>query len=216
MIKATIAQFAALREALGPDVELCFDIHTRLDPADALYLCNAVEEYRPFFMEDPLRSETPEAFGMFRQRTRVPLAAGEQFTSKWQFRQMIEHDWIDYCRVDLCLVGGISEARKVAGWCEAHYINMVVHNPLGPVSSAACLQFNLATPNFSVQEQPRKPIDILPDVVPVQSVWEDGYLLPPTGPGLGIVFDREAAKKRPFRMSELPQLRREDGSFTNW
>ena len=146
----------------------------------------------------------------------MPIAAGEQFTSKWQFRQLIERDWIDYCRVDLCLAGGITEAKKIAGWCEAHYIKMAVHNPLGPVSSAACLQFNLSVPNFAVQEQPRKPIDILPEVVPVQPEWDDGYLLPPTAPGLGIEFDREAAKKFPFQMTELPQLRRLDGSFTNW
>jgi len=90
-----------------------------------------------------------------------------------------------------------------------------VHNPLGPVSSAACLQFNLAVPNFGVQEQPTKP-GMLADVVPVQAEWKDGYLLPPTRPGLGIEFDRDAARKHPFQMAELPHLRREDGSFTNW
>ncbi|MCC6704513.1 MAG: mandelate racemase/muconate lactonizing enzyme family protein [Thermomicrobiales bacterium] len=215
-IKAAIKQFEAVREALGDDIEICFDIHTRLDLPDALYLCKEVEQYRPFFMEDPLRSEAPGAFAQLRGRTTVPLAAGEQFTSKYQFRELIENDWIDYCRIDLCLAGGITEARKVAGWCEAHYIKMAVHNPLGPVSSAACLQFNLATSNFAVQEQPRKPSEIIPDIAPVQPVWEDGYLLPPTAPGLGVEIDREAAKKHPFQMAMIPQLRRVDGSFTNW
>ncbi len=91
-----------------------------------------------------------------------------------------------------------------------------MHNPLGPISSAACLQLNLATSNFGVQEQPRKPGTTITDIVPVQPEWEDGYLLPPTAPGLGIEFDREAAKKNPFRMTDLPRLRRLDGSFTNW
>src|SRR5690606_15868577 len=99
---------------------------------------------------------------------------------------------------------------------ETHYIKLVTHNPLGPVSSAACLQLNLATSNFGVQEQPRATGTVLTDVVPVQPEWKDGYLLPPTIPGLGVEFDREAAKKSPFRMAELPQYRREDGSFTNW
>lgn len=215
-IKATLKQFEAVRNALGDDIEICFDVHTRLDLPDALYLCKETEQYRPFFIEDPLRSEAPEAFGQLRGRTTVPLAAGEQFTSKYQFRPLIENDWIDYCRVDLCLAGGITEAKKIAGWCEAHYIKMVVHNPLGPVSSAACLQFNLATSNFAVQEQPRKPSEIIPEIAPVQPVWEDGYLLPPTAPGLGVEIDREAAKKYPFQMASLPQLRRLDGSFTNW
>jgi galactonate dehydratase len=215
-VRATIRQFEAVRLAVGDEIELCFDVHTRLDMPESLTMSREVEQYRPFFIEDPLRSEAPEAFAQYRTRTSVPLAAGEQYTSKWQFRQIIENDWIDFCRIDLCLAGGITEARKVAGWCEAHYIKMAVHNPLGPVSSAACLQFNLATSNFAVQEQPRKPSEIIPEVVPVQPEWKDGYLLPPTLPGLGIVFDREAAKKFPFRMTELPQLRLADGSFTNW
>ena len=93
---------------------------------------------------------------------------------------------------------------------------MAVHNPLGPVATAACLQFNLAISNFAVQEQPAKPGTALTDIVPNQPVWEDGYLLAPTGPGLGIEFDRQAAAARPFKMQEFAHLRREDGSFTNW
>ncbi|MEZ4626514.1 MAG: mandelate racemase/muconate lactonizing enzyme family protein, partial [Thermomicrobiales bacterium] len=116
-VKAALAQFEAVRDAFGDDLEICFDVHTRLDLPDALYLCKQTEQYRPFFIEDPLRSEAPEAFAQLRGRTTVPLAAGEQFTSKYQFRALIENDWIDYCRVDLCLAGGITEAKKVAGWC---------------------------------------------------------------------------------------------------
>ena len=160
----------------------------------------------PFFIEDPLRSENPDSFKTLRPRTSVPLAAGEQFSSKWEFRQLIEEEWIDYARIDLCLAGGITEAKKIAGWCETHYIKIAVHNPLSPVSSAACLHLNLSCPNFAVQEQPRKTGTILTDVVPVQPIWEDGYLLAPTTPGLGIEFDREAAKAHPFRMTELPQV----------
>jgi L-alanine-DL-glutamate epimerase-like enolase superfamily enzyme len=215
-IRTSLDQFEAIRAALGEEIELVFDVHTRLDLADALQLCRASEPYRPYFIEDPLRAENPDAFKMLRPRTTVPLAAGEQFTSKWQFRQLIEEEWIDYARIDLCLVGGITEAKKIAGWCETHYIKLAVHNPLGPVSSAACLHLNLACPNVGVQEQPRKPGEVLPDVVPLQPIWEDGYLLPPTAPGLGVEFDREAAARHPFQLTELPQLRRVDGSFTNW
>ena len=215
-VNAAIEQFAAVREAIGDEIEICFDVHTRLDLADALWLCREVERFRPFFIEDPLRSENPDSFKTLRPRTVVPLAAGEQFSSKWEFRQLIEEELIDYARIDLCIVGGFTEARKIAGWCETHYIALAVHNPLGPVSSAACLQLNLATPNFAVQEQPRATGTVLTDVVPVQPEWRDGYLWPSDRPGLGIEFDREAAKAHPFRMTDLPQLRREDGSFTNW
>lgn len=215
-VLAAIEQFRAVREAVGDGIELCFDVHTRLDLPDVLWLCQEVESIRPFFIEDPLRSENPDSFKTLRPRTTVPLAAGEQFSSKWEFRQLIEEEWIDYARIDLCIAGGFTEARKIAGWCETHYIKLAVHNPLGPVSSAACLQLNLATPNFGVQEQPRRPGTVLTDVVPVQPEWEDGYLLPPTAPGLGIEFDREAAKKNPYQPRDLHNLRRLDGSFTNW
>jgi len=215
-VLAAIEQFQAVREAVGDEIELTFDVHTRLDLPDVLWLCREVELFRPFFIEDPLRCENPDSFKTLRPRTSVPLAAGEQFSSKWEFRQLIEEEWIDYARVDLCIVGGFTEAKKIAGWCETHYIKLAVHNPLGPVSTAACLQLNLACPNFGVQEQPARPGTVLADVVPVQPEWEDGYLLPSERPGLGIEFDREAAKKHPFQMTEPPHLHRADGSVTNW
>jgi L-alanine-DL-glutamate epimerase-like enolase superfamily enzyme len=215
-MKTAIEQFAAVRDAVGDEIEITFDIHTRLDQRDSVYLCNELEPFRPYFIEDPVRSESMQALRAVRAGTNVPIAGGEQFTSKWQFRQIIEEDLIDFARIDLCLAGGFSESRKIAGWCETHYIPLAVHNPLGPVSSAACLQLNLATSNFAVQEQPRMPGTMLADVVPVQIPWEDGYLLPPDRPGLGIEFDRDAALAHPFQLTEIPHLHRADGSFTNW
>jgi len=216
VIPEAIRAFEALRTALGDQVELCFDIHTRLDPPDAIRLCNAVEPYRPFFMEDPIRSESMQSLRVVREHVNTPLAVGEQFASKWEFRQVIEEELTDYARIDLCIVGGITEAKKVAGWCETHYIKLATHNPLGPVSTAACLQLNLSCNNVGVQEQPRRPGTVLTDVVPVQPEWADGYLLPPARPGLGVEFDRDAAKAHPFQMAELPHLRRADGAVTNW
>ncbi len=215
-IQQSIEQFDALRDAVGDEIELCFDIHTRLTPPEAIQLCREVEPYRPYFMEDPIRSESPQAFHMLRSKIHVPLAIGEQFASKWDFRELIDHDLMDYARIDLCIAGGITEGKKIAGWCEGHYIDVAVHNPLGPVATAACVQFNLAIPNFAVQEQPREPGLALTDVVGNQPVFEDGYILAPTHPGLGVTFDREAAKAHPFRMTELPHLHRADGGFTNW
>lgn len=215
-VRAALAQFEAVRDAVGEEIEICFDIHTRLDPADATLLCRHVEPYRPFFMEDPIRSENPSTFHLLRSKIAVPLAAGEQFAGKWQFRELIEKELIDYARVDLCIVGGLTEARKIAGWCETHYVKLAVHNPLGPVSTAACLHLNLATSNFGVQEQARRPGTTLTDVFPLQVEWQDGYLLPPERPGLGVTLDRRAARARPFDMRHLPQLRRLDGSVTNW
>jgi galactonate dehydratase len=215
-VRQSLREFEAVRAAVGEEVEICFDVHTRLDPPDAIRLCRAAEQFKPFFVEDPLRSESPYSLRLVRQQTAVPLAVGEQFASKWEFREVIEAELADYARIDLCIAGGITEARKIAGWCETHYIKLATHNPLGPVSSAACLHLNLATSNFGVQEQPQRPGVLLPDVVPVQVPWEDGYLLPPTEPGLGIAFDREAARRHPYQDRPPARLRREDGSFTNW
>ena len=217
-IRRAVDEFEALRAALGDEVGLCFDVHTRLSPPDAIRLCRQVAPYHPFFIEDPIRSESPQAFHLLRGKIDVPLAAGEQFASKWEFRELIDHDLIDYARVDLCIAGGLTEGRKIAGWCEAHYIDMAVHNPLGPVSTAACLHLNLAVPNFAVQEQPRHPgPGVLADeIVGHQPIWEDGSLRANDRPGLGLTFDREAAAASPARMGDPPRLRRLDGSFTNW
>ena len=215
-VRESIKMVEAVREALGEEIEICFDVHTRLDPADVIRFCRAVEPYHPFFIEDPIRSENAASFHHLRRHVSVPLAAGEQYASKWEFRELIENDLIDYARTDLCIVGGITEAKKVAGWAETHYIKLATHNPLGPVSSAACLALNLASNNVGVMEQPQQPGTALTNVVPVQMTWEDGYLLPPERPGLGVVFDREAAARLPCRPVPRDHLHREDGSFTNW
>jgi galactonate dehydratase len=216
MVRLALEQFAAVREAVGEDVELLLDVHTRLDLADAVRLCREAEPFHPFFIEDPLRSEHLDAYGLLRPRTAVPIAAGEQLASKWEFRPLIENGWIDVARIDLGIAGGLTEAKKIAAMAEAHHIRVAVHNPLGPVSTAACLHLNLAIPNFAVQEQPSRPGGSLTDVVTGQPQWSDGCLLPPTGPGLGVEFDREAARRHPYRPTELPTLYRDDGALTNW
>jgi len=211
-----IEQFEAIRGAVGDKIEICYDIHTRLSPPDALWFCKEAEQYRPYFIEDPLRSEYTQAYRNLRSQTSVPLAFGEQYSSKWDFRQAIEEDLFDYARIDVCICGGLTEAKKIAGWCETHYIDIVVHNPIGPVATAACLHLNLSLPNFGVQETPHRPGESMPDVVTGLPEWKDGYLLPPDKPGLGFEFDREAIKKYPYTQPDRPELHRVDGSFTNW
>lgn len=215
-VRRAVKEFEAVRNAVGDEIELCMDVHTRVNLADAVTLCREVEPFRPFFMEDPLRVENPQSYRQLRNRTTVPLAVGEQYSSKWEFRQIIEEELTDYARIDLCVCGGITEAKKIAGWCETHYIDLAVHNPIGPVATSAFLHLCLSCPNFAVQELPRRPGESMPDVVLNQPQWQDGYLLPPTQAGLGIEFDREAIKEYPFEITELPHLRRADGSVTNW
>ncbi|MBM3216296.1 galactonate dehydratase [Candidatus Poribacteria bacterium] len=215
-ILTAIRQVEAVREALGDEIEITLDVHTRLDPPHVIQLCRAIEPYRPFFIEDPLRAESPGAYHALARHVHVPLAVGEQWTSKWDFRELIEEDLMHYCRVDLCIAGGITEAVKIARWCEAHYINLAPHNPLGPVSTAAELHLCLASSNVGVLELPRKPGNTLPDVFPTQMTWEEGHLLAPSAPGLGIEFDLEAAERHPYQEVHAPILRRIDGALTNW
>jgi len=212
----TIEAFRVLREELGDEVELAFDAHTRMSLPDAVRLCRGVEPYRPMFIEDPLRSEHPEGYRRLREQSPVPLAAGEQFESKWQFRPLIEEELIDYARIDLCIAAGLTEAKKIASWCETHMIDVAVHNPIGPVSTAACLHFNMATSNMLVQELPRRPGESMASVIRSEHRWEKGWLHASDAPGLGLDVDWEAFDAFPFSHQNLPMLRRADGSFTNW
>ena len=141
---------------------------------------------------------------------------GEQYATKWEFREPIENDWIDFARIDVCNVGGLTEARKIAGWCETHYLPIAPHNPLGPVSTAACLHLDLATSNFAVQECARIPGEVLAELFPVQIPFKDGHLLPPTLPGLGVEFNESAVADFPPVAGDCPRLSRPDGAFTNW
>ena len=215
-VRFGIEQVKAVREALGDEIEICVDVHTRLDPAAVIQFCKGVEEYRPFFIEDPIRSESSESLRLVRQQTSVPIAVGEQWAGKWAFRQVIEEELTDYARIDLCIAGGLTEARKIAGWCETHYIYLAPHNPLGPVSTAACLHLCLASSLVGVQECPRPPGTAHTDVFPVQVPFDNGHLLVPDAPGLGVEFDEEAAVEGEPRAGKGIWYWREDGSFTNW
>ena len=210
-------QIATIREAIGPDIQICFDMHTRLDTAHAVALCKAVEPYRPFFMEDPLRSENPASYRTLSKHVSLPIAAGEQWSTKWPFREVIEEELINYARIDLCIVGGITEALKITHWAETHYIDIVPHNPLGPVSAAACVALCMASTNVGVQEMPRRPGSYATDLFPKQIEWEGGYAWCPDEPGMGVDFNEELALSSIVDPTGWPpQLRRNDGSFTNW
>lgn len=216
-VRACLRTLAAVRAEFGDELELCVDVHTRLDPADARRFCRAAEDFAPFFIEDALRSERPDAYARLRAQTSAPLAAGEQWHGKWGFQAAIEQELIDYARIDLCLVGGMTEALKIAHWAETHWIQLAPHNPLGPVSSAAGAQLSLASSNAGVLEMARPPGTALIDVFPVQTPFADGCALPTDRPGWGLEFDAAAARRYPPPPTGFaPLLKRRDGAFTNW
>ena len=216
-ITTTVDQVAAVREAVGDDIGICLDVHTRLDTAHAIDLCTRLTPYKPFFVEDPIRSENRQSYRTLATHVSLPLAAGEQWSSKWDFREVIENELIRYARIDLCTVGGITEALKITGWCETHYIDIVPHNPLGPVSAAAGIALCMASTNVGVQEMPRAPGSYARDLFPEQIEWKDGYAWCGDTPGLGVELNEDLAhaNKAPLN-SWPPVLSRPDGALNNW
>jgi galactonate dehydratase len=211
-----VTQIYAVRDAIGQDLELMVDLHTRLSPEEGVLFCKEVEAARMYAVEDPIRSERPDGYRRIRAQTSVPIAAGEQWSGKWEFREPIENEWIDFARADICITGGISEVRKIAALAEVHAIKMLLHNPLGPICTAASLHIDLSCDNAGPQEVLFAP-DILPDVLQCDFAMQDGVrLTAPTQPGLGVTFNAEAAKNFPADMTEPPHFHRPDGSFTNY
>jgi L-alanine-DL-glutamate epimerase-like enolase superfamily enzyme len=215
-LRGSVDFMAALREAVGPDIQIIFEAHTRLNPPQAIELCNGLEAYRPFYVEDPIRSENPASFAHLRAHTNVALGTGEQLHDKWTFRELIERELVDYLRIDICHTGGISEGKKIAAMGEVHYQELACHYTASPVSTAAMLHLNLSVPNCAVQEFAPTG-GLLADIIQVQWKLEDGYLAKPEAPGLGVDIDEEAAAAHPPSFpDEPPHWRRPDGSVNDW
>ncbi len=225
-IPLTAHWLTKVREECGSELVLGIDYHHRLSIAETASFCQRMPAGTLDFLEEPIRDETPEAYAALRKLTPVPFAVGEEFASKWQFLPYIEQHLTDFARVDICNVGGFTEAMKVAGWAEAHYIDLMPHNPLGPVCTAATIHLAAAVPNFAWLEVRVTPTENLyygaagvndADLLfPVQPQL-DGTVFPvPTAPGLGIEIDEERAQAQEWRFWEAPHWRRPDGSVTNW
>ena len=215
-LRDSVELFHRVRGAVGDEVELILDVHTRLDPPEALTLCREIEAARPYFVEDPLRCENPDSYRMLRARTGVPLAAGEQYGSKWEFRTLIEGDLIDYARVDIGVAAGLTEAKKIAAMAETHHIKLATHNPLGPVTAASSLQLNLACPNVAIQEHQTDPDPEIAALFTARPTIVPGRVEMSELPGIGVDIDREAARRYQATAAERPHLRAADGAFTNW
>jgi galactonate dehydratase len=209
------------REALGGAVVLGVDYHHRLSVAEAASFCQKMPSGTLDFLEEPIRDETPEAYEALRRLTDIPFAIGEEFASKWQFLPYVERDIHQFNRIDVCNVGGLTEAMKVAGWSEAHYVDMMPHNPLGPICTAATIHFSAAVANFAWLETRASPGELYhgfdnADIFVTQprlngAVYEVG-----DAPGLGVEVDEALVKQQEFKFWEAPHLRRTDGSVTNW
>jgi len=219
-IGVTAQWLAKLREAVGPTPVLGIDYHHRLSVAEAASFCQRMPSGTLDFLEEPIRDETPEAYESLRSMVDVPFAIGEEFASKWQFLPYIERGITNFARIDVCNVGGLTESIKVAGLAEAHYIDLMPHNPLGPICTAATVHLGAAVPNFSWLElrvTPGEAGNRYDDAIfPNQLKLQGTGIAVPDVPGLGVEVDEEFIKRQSFKFWEAPHLRRRDGSVTNW
>lgn len=223
-VRKSIADAAAvlieLRGELGHEIVLGIDFHHRLTVAETASFCQKLPPGTLDFIEDPIRHETPDAYETLRKMVDVPFAIGEECASKWDFMRYIEEGITSFARIDVCNVGGLTESMKVASAAETHYIDVMPHDPLGPVCSAATIQFAAAIPNFAWCEVSPYEGRGHPDLARI-------FINPPTesngvyevshAPGHGVDINEEQLEDvSAFKFWEAPRMKKPDGSFTNW
>ncbi|MEM6963915.1 MAG: mandelate racemase/muconate lactonizing enzyme family protein [Bacteroidota bacterium] len=209
-----------LRKEVGKDVTIGIDYHTRLSIPETVSFMQKMPVGTLDFIEEPIRDENPTAYEALRKMVNVPFAIGEEFSSKWQFLPFLQKNITQFVRLDVCNVGGLTEAKKVAALAEAHYIDLMPHNPLGPICTAASIHLAAACPNFAWLEEINTPAEQAgtndTTFYPVQPQLEGTRYVVPDKPGLGVEFNETLAEREAFKLLEVPRLRRTDGSFTNW
>ena len=215
-VEQQVEYMAAIREAVGDEVDIILECHGRYDPQWAIELARRVEPYRPFMIEDPVRHENPQALAQLRAHTGLPLAIGERYHDKWDFRETIVNQYANYLRPDVCHCGGISEMLKIAAMGETYYMELIPHNNAGPLGTAATLHAALAIPNVAMIEAPWVNGSGETDVVRPYPEVVDGYALPLEGPGLGIAFDEALARSKAFTPRMQPRLDALDGSVRDF
>ncbi len=191
-----LAKVEAVRDAVGDDVELMIEVHGRLSTEGAISMGRALEQYRPFWFEEPVPPENIDAMLKVRDAVNIPLATGERIYTKWGFRELFEKQVVEFVQPDICHAGGILELKKLAAMAETYYLGFCPHNPYGPINTLAALHVDAASPNFLVQEGGHA--DWYRHVVKGDFPFQkDGYFDLPTGVGLGIELDEEALVKNP-------------------
>jgi galactonate dehydratase len=204
------------REAVGNDVDLCLEIHRRLSPAEAVALAAGIEPYHPFFYEDPILPDNLDAMDLIAQKIKIPIATGERFFTMQQFATLLERGAVQYIRPDVCLAGGLTNCKKIAALAEAHYAQVVPHNPLSPVSTAACIQLAACIPNFALQEYPRGEHEPpKSEIVKGALKVKNGYLIIPDRPGIGVELAEDAQERHPYSPRGITTRLHEDGSIVD-
>lgn len=203
----------AIREAVGSRCDLLFGTHGQFTPSGAIRLARRIERYDPLWFEEPTPPELPEAMARVARATSIPIATGERLTTKYEFARVLETGAASILQMNLGRVGGILEAKKIAGMAEAHYAQIAPHLYCGPVVGAANIQVATCSPNFLVLEGIGTWGGFHAEILKRPIEWHEGYVSPPTGPGLGVELDEDVAARHPYTDSEL-HLEPVEGPYT--
>lgn len=206
--------FASLREAGGPEMDIGIDFHGAISPQTAKVLIKELEQYQPMFVEEPCQAQNVDVMAEIARGTHLPIATGERIFTKWGFREILEKGAAAIVQPDLCHAGGLTEGKLIAGMAEAYYAAIAPHNPMGPISLACGLHLAASVPNFLVQEQVTLGEGYLKNPFKLES---DGTVLIPKGPGLGIELDEDAlADKIGHDWTNPQSYDPRDGSVVDW
>ena len=188
----------AVREAVGDKVDLLIECHGRFNPTTAVLISKELEQFKPMFMEEPCIPDNIDSTAYVRKHSNIPIAAGERGYGKCAFQEMFEKNAVDYAQPDVFHTGGLLEGKKIAAMAEAKHIMVSYHNPSGPVSNAAILQLAATVPNFIIHEIMLTDGSFRKKISNEEVHFEDGYIIIPDKPGLGIDVNVEEVLKRPY------------------
>ena len=211
--EAQVETFAAMRQAVGNDIDIAIDFHGAVPPQTAKRVIKALEPYHPLFVEEPVQCQNVDVLADIAHSTEIPIATGERLYTKWGFKEVLEKRAASILQPDLSHAGGIMECRLIAGMAEVYYAGIAPHCPLGPIALASCLQLDAAIPNFLAQEGGRLTGE---GYIKEPFRHVNGYLPLPTKPGLGIELDEDALADKIDHDWMNRKSYAEDGSAIDW
>jgi galactonate dehydratase len=209
--RETIEIVAAVRDAVGLDIDLMLDVHGRLNVPTAIAMCRELEPYDLTWIEEPTPPESIEALAEVRAASAVPIASGERWYEPARFLEALRLNAVDVLQPDVSHAGGLGEVKRIAHMAHAHLIPVAPHNPVGPVMNAMTLHTSIAIPNFKVFETVSVDVPWRKQLVRETLRFEDGAILAPTAPGLGVELIEEACAAFPYAPYDVPLF---DGSMT--
>ena len=189
----------AVREAVGNKADILIGTHGQSTTSGAIRFARRIEQYDPLWFEEPVPPENTDEMARVARSTTIPVATGERLATKFEFRELLESQAAAILQMALGRVGGILEARKIAGMAEAHYAQIAPHLYCGPIEAAANIQVDTCSPNFLVQESIGRFDGFHAEILKEPIRWEDGYIIPPTKPGLGVELNEEVVAAHPFQ-----------------